>query len=77
MFQDLVEADILYIACMEKGETIHYDPEFLKDAPELCQDLLEPSVQPVLKVYDVSGMELTLCMDALSREVICVRGAQK
>ena len=75
MFQDLVEADILYIACMEKGETIHYDPEFLKDAPKLCQDLLEPSIQPVLKVYDASGMELILCMDALSREVVCVRGA--
>lgn len=75
MFQDLVEADILYIACMEKGGTIHYNPEFLKDAPQICQDLLSPPVQQVLKVYDVSGMELTLCMDAMSREVICLRGA--
>ncbi len=74
MFQDLVEADILYIACMEKKETLHYNPEFLRDAPEICLDLVEESMRPVLKVCDVSKMYLMLYMDAMSREVICGRG---
>ena len=74
MFQDLVEADILYIACMEKKETLHYNPEFLRDAPEICLDLVEESMRPVLKVCDVSKMDLMLYMDAMSREVICGRG---
>ncbi len=73
MFQDLVEADILYIACMEKAETIHYDPGFLEEADEIGGEMLEEAVRDVLKVYDVSQKEVTLCMDALSREVICMK----
>ena len=71
MFQDLVEADILYIACMEKAETVCYRPEFLKKGKEICQELLDESVRSVMKVYDTTGLDLTLCMDALNQEVIC------
>ncbi len=73
MFQDLVEADILYIACMERPETIYYNPDFLKDAPEIGGEMLDEAVRDVLKVYDLSEKPLTLSMDALSREVICTR----
>ena len=71
MFQDLVEADILYIACMEKAETVCYRPEFLNKGKEICQELLDESVRSVIKVYDTTGLDLTLCMDALNQEVIC------
>lgn len=71
MFQDLVEANILYIACMEKAETIYYNPGFLQDAVEIGKALLDESVRSVLKVYDVSDRKLMLSMDALNREVLC------
>lgn len=71
MFQDLVEANILYIACMENGETVSFHPEILKDAEEIGEKLLDESLSSVVKVYDTSKIGLTLSMDALSREVIC------
>ncbi len=35
--------------------------------------MLDEAVRDVLKVYDVSEKEVMLCMDALSREVICMK----
>ena len=71
MFQDLVEAEILYIACMEKSETLCYAPEKLMEAHEVGALLLEEEVRSVVKVYETSDMNLVLGMDALKKEVIC------
>ena len=71
MFQDLVEANILYIACMENAKTMVYHPELLDGAKEIGQGLLDESVQSVLKVYDTSESGWMLYMDALSSEVVC------
>lgn len=74
MFQDLVEAEILYIACMEKSETLRYAPEMLEKAPEIGGLFLEEEVRSVIRVYDTSKMNLVLGMDALKKEVICGNG---
>jgi hypothetical protein len=71
MFQDLVEAEILYIACMEKPETIQYDRKQLEKAQEIGTLMLEEEVRSVIKVYDTSSINLTLGMDAIRQEVIC------
>lgn len=77
MFQDLVEAEILYIACMEKKETLCYAPEKLSEAREIGSLLLEEEVQSVIKVYETSEMNLALGMDAIKKEVICGNLMQK
>lgn len=71
MFQDLVEANILYIACMENAKTITYRPEFLHKAKEIGKDLLDEAVRKVIQVYDMSESNCMLYMDALGSEVIC------
>ena len=73
MFQDLVEANILYIACMENAKTITYQPKLLQGAKEMGAGLLAESVRNVIQVYDTSACGWTLCMDAMSGEVICAK----
>ncbi len=71
MFQDLVEAGILYIACMEKPETLQYAPEKLETAPEIGELFLEEEVRSVVKVYETSELGLVLGMDGMKQEVVC------
>lgn len=73
MFQDLVEANILYIACMENAQTLSWQPELLKDADEITEAFSDEALRSVLRVYDTSRIGLTLCMDAQSREVVCAK----
>lgn len=77
MFQDLVEADILYAACMENEKTVVYRPELLAEAMETGEELLDESVRSVLKIYDTSEIGLALTVDSLSREVICAKTLTK
>ena len=77
MFQDLVEANILYVACMENDKTVVYRPEFLTETMEIGKEILDESVGSVLKVYDTSEIGLTLSVDSLSREVICAKTLTK
>lgn len=77
MFQDLVEANILYAACMENEKTITYHPELLAEGEEIGKEILDKSVRSVLKVYDTSKIGLTLSVDSLSREVICAKTLMK
>ena len=71
MFQDLVEAEILYIACMESPKTLQYAPERLKEAKEIGASIFGEELGSVIKVFDTSDMNLVLGMDAITQEVIC------
>ncbi len=71
MFQDLVEAEILYIACMENSKTLQYAPERLEEAKEIGASIFGEELGSVIKVFDTSGMNLVLGMDAITQEVIC------
>lgn len=69
MFQDLVEAEILYLACMENEDTIHYEPDMLKDEEQICQNIIDESLQSIIQVYKPDSMKLIY--DSMDREVIC------
>ncbi|MDO4467104.1 MAG: PEP/pyruvate-binding domain-containing protein [Bacillota bacterium] len=69
MFQDLVEAEILYIACLENKDTILYRPEFLENYQRCCEDIIGEANKKIIQVYEPK--DLMLVYDNLSRELIC------
>ena len=64
IFQDLVEAGILYTAVFEKGSTVAYDPGILKRFTDKTEELtsLAEDICDVFRVYEPSG-SLTLYYD--------------
>ena len=57
IFQDLVEADILYTAVFENEKTLQYQPERLAALPNLLGELF-PDLQGfehIVRICDVSG----------------------
>ena len=71
MFQDLVEARILYGAVYNDRRTLCYHPELFKDLPDLfpriCPDC--PELAGMIQVREVSG--LFFWQDAVSNRAIC------
>ena len=57
IFQDLVEAEILYTAVFENAHTEHYHPERLTLFPNLLRELFPEQVglESVVRILDVSG----------------------
>lgn len=74
-FQDLVEAGILYTAIFENEKTIAYDPEFLSACENiLCSyDEKLEELKDIVKVYDVSEMNLWLCNDMKNERIVCFK----
>ena len=75
IFQDLVEAGILYTAVFEKESTVAYAPELLKDFKEVTDDAarIQEDIKGILHVYDVSDRELYLYYDmGEERLLICM-----
>ncbi len=70
MFQDLVEADILYVAAMENQDTVCYEPDFLKQFPEIGEGMIKEELRDMIKIYDLSGTNMTLAFDSMNREII-------
>lgn len=71
MFQDLVEAEILYGAIFGNEKTLRYEPELFRDIPDLfdkiCPD--KPELNNMIQVREVEGVEYFL--DAVSNHAIC------
>ena len=64
IFQDLVEADILYTAVFDNEKTIRFAPESLSKARDISADFDEDkSMEGIVKVYDVSGCACKLYHD--------------
>lgn len=73
IFQDLVEAEILYTAVFSNDKTIHYAPEKLKQFPDLAKEFMgESGEEGIVHVYDMSGSGCTLYND-LEQERLIVR----
>jgi hypothetical protein len=75
-FQDLVETDIFYASVFEnKNTTLHYDPDFLNDRENIVRDVYGDSeteeLLDIVRVYDVSDMNLTIATDITSGETLC------
>ena len=64
MFQDLVEADILYTAVFANEKTIRFAPELLPEMRDISSQFDEErSLGGIVKVYDVSGCNCRLYHD--------------
>jgi hypothetical protein len=56
IFQDLVEAEILYTAVFDDSRTIHFAPEKLLDCPDIITQFEHgKELSDIVHVYDVSG----------------------
>ena len=64
IFQDLVEAEILYTAVFQNKKTIHYVPGKLKSYPDLVSHFKHgKDLSEFVHVYDVSGAECRVYND--------------
>ncbi len=74
-FQDLVEAGILYNAIFENEKTLTFRPELLSGLPNLLLDF-DPKAEDlidIIRVYDVSGMEIRICNDMKKERILCYK----
>ena len=68
IFQDLVEAEILYTAVFSNEKTLHFVPEKLAEYSDIVSQFTEdPELRQIVHVYDVSRGSCELCND-LQRE---------
>ena len=64
IFQDLVEADILYTAVFAGEKTLRFAPDKLGSFKNIVSDFLDnPSDGEIVKVFDMKGSEATLFYD--------------
>ena len=75
IFQDLVEADILYTAVFEDERTLQYHPEYLRQLPNLIGEILpeqnRSGLEQIVRICDVSGCGCRVIHD-LHRERLVV-----
>ena len=58
IFQDLVEAEILYTAVFDNEKTVHFAPEKLSGLPDLTTKFDQGDrLADIVHVYDVSGID--------------------
>lgn len=71
IFQDLVEAQILYTAVFNDSKTIHFHPEKLEDLPDLTED----SLSDIVHVFDVSGKGFKVYNDVADEHLLITCGS--
>lgn len=73
IFQDLVEAGILYVAVFENEKTECFRPECLKDMDNILTEICPESgkLENIIGVYDVSGLESMLYHDMKAEKFVC------
>lgn len=74
IFQDLVEAGILYGAVFENEKTINYAPECLDKLPNLLTKYCPSGkgMESIIGVYDVSGMDCIVYHDMKNEHLCCL-----
>ena len=64
IFQDLVEAEILYTAVFRNEKTIRFRPELLEGSPDIVGQFESgKALSDIVHVYDVSGRHCEVCHD--------------
>ncbi len=78
IFQDLVEAGILYTAVFEDEHTKVYHPEKLLKIPNLFREMLPDAdgLESVVRICDVSGGRCTLYNDLGHEQLYVVMGGE-
>ncbi len=71
MFQDLVEAEIIYGAIYQNAKTLKYEPELFSDRPDLFEQIC-PNCQELKQMIQVREVEnVYYWLDAVSNHGIC------
>ena len=79
IFQDLVEAGILYTAVFESGYTKAYHPDMLEEnIPDITEEITQQPEENVgiLKVYDVSGSDIYLYYDLTEERLLIMKNEE-
>ncbi len=74
-FQDLVEADIFYVALFPDTEGCTFNRAWLEELPNALEGLMPASARyrKVVKVYNLPGEGLQLMADVVSQQLLCHR----
>ena len=71
IFQDLVEAEILYTAVFNNEKTIHFSPEKLTEYPDITGDFEEKEeLKDIVHVYDVSAGKCGVYNDVANEHLL-------
>ncbi len=71
IFQDLVEAQILYTAVFHSEKTIHFAPEKLETAKDITAEFAnDPKLRDIVHVYDVSGRDCRVFNDVANEHLL-------
>ncbi len=71
IFQDLVEAEILYTAVFRGEKTIHYHPEKLQDSKDLTEEFEQSKVlKDIVHIYDVSDRHCEVYNDVANEHLL-------
>ena len=71
IFQDLVEAEILYTAVFANEKTLRFAPEKLAEYPDIVSLFTEdPELRQVVHVYDMSKVSCELCNDLQNEKLV-------
>ena len=71
IFQDLVEAEILYTAVFHNEKTIHFSPEMLASQPDLVSEFTsEAGLSDIVHVYDVSNRKCEVYNDVANEHLL-------
>ena len=71
IFQDLVEAEILYTAVFNNAKTIHFHPDKLQRCPDVISDFDgAENLSDIVHVYDVSGINCKVYNDIANEHLV-------
>ena len=71
IFQDLVEAEILYTAVFHNKKTVHYAPEKLEKCRDLISEFEENEMlTDIVHIYDVSKRECRVYNDVAGEHLV-------
>ena len=75
IFQDLVEAQILYTAVFHGEKTVHFTPEKLAEVPDIVGEVIGDAetagkIAGIVHVYDVSGRKCEVYNDVADEHLV-------
>jgi len=71
IFQDLVEANILYTAMFNNDKTLHYNPDKLAASPDIIDQFeARESLRDIVHVYDVSSRDFRIYNDVPNEHLL-------
>ncbi len=74
IFQDMVEAEILYAAIFESECTLSFKPEVLKSFENITENFCAKAedIKNIIGVYDVSDKNCRLYHDMKTEHLLCI-----